>query len=132
MDCLNDILTYFHDRLRSKDVRKFKSKVSQKNLTFFFFRKRWKIHFLWIARKFIKTRYSEILNTGQKIEISTQKWKFGSTIEIWVKNWNFGQKSKFWDQIEILGSNRNFGIKSKFCSIQILDKNQKSRQKSNL
>ena len=26
LDCLNDILNYFHDRLRSKDVRKFKSK----------------------------------------------------------------------------------------------------------
>ena len=38
--------------------------------------------------------------------------KFGSKIEILVKNRNFGQKSKFWSKIEIFMKNENFGQKS--------------------
>ena len=60
-----------------------------------------------------------------------KKTQFRQTIEILVKNQNFGQKSKFWSKIEMLVKNQNFGQKSNFPSkIKILVKNQTFVQKS--
>ena len=68
--------------------------------------------------RFWTTLYFEIIFSARVI------LKIKIIIEIFVKNWNFGEKLKFWSKIEILVKNWNLCQK-----IEILVKNWKFGQK---
>ena len=59
-------------------------------------------------------------NFGQIAIFDNKNWNFLVKIEIWAKNYIFGQNRNFWtksqflDKIPIFGQNHNFWTKSQF------------------